>query len=66
MADPPSEKPILFAVIAEANNYDQFLVMTGLPFARVIEDIVIPYENKKPFFIDGMAQRDRLSQCGGG
>ena len=63
MADAASDKPMLFAVLAEAKNYERHLVMTDLPFARVIDDIVVPYEDKKPFFIDGLpVKRDDIKR----
>lgn len=47
------EQKDLFAVFAEVEGYDNPLILRGLTFARLIDDIVIPYEKKEPFFIDG-------------
>lgn len=48
------EREELFAVFAEAKDYDKPLILTNLTFARLIDDILVPYdERKKPFFIDG-------------
>lgn len=50
-----------FAIFAEIKDYDSPLIMTGLTFGRLIDDIVIPYEEKKPLFIDGvLIVRDNL------
>jgi len=42
-----------FAVFAESDGYDKPLIMMGLTFARLMDDIIVPYESKQPFFIDG-------------
>lgn len=43
-----------FAVLAESKDYDKPLILTGLTFARLIDDVVFPYEESNPFFIDGV------------
>ncbi len=43
----------LFAVFAKAEGYEKPLILTNLTFARLIDDIVIPFEEKKPFFVNG-------------
>lgn len=43
----------LYAVFAEAQGYDKPLVQLGLPFGRLIDDVVLPYESDRPFFVDG-------------
>ena len=50
MTDPVEPR---FAVYAESRDHDKPLVVTGLTFARLIDDIVHPYEEDKPFFVDG-------------
>lgn len=47
------EKKELFAVFAEVKGYEKPLILTDLTFARLIDDVLIPFEEKKPFFIDG-------------
>src|SRR5262245_41873399 len=42
-----------FAIYAEAEGHERPLVMTSVPFGRLMEDIVMPYQTDKPFFIDG-------------
>ncbi len=52
-----------FAVYAEAQGYWRPLIMTHLPFARLIDDIVYPYEKNESFLIDGAPlQRDRITK----
>jgi hypothetical protein len=47
------EKMDLYAVFAEAMGYDQPMIQINLPFGRLMDDIVVPYEADRPFFIDG-------------
>jgi len=55
------EKKDLFAVLAEAEGYEKPLILTGLSFARLIDDVVLPFEKKEPFFIDGVPiMREKL------
>jgi len=42
-----------FSVYAEAEGFDRPLIVIDLPFPRVIDDIVVPFEGNEPFFIDG-------------
>jgi len=48
------KKTELFAIFAEAEGQEKPLIMTDLTFGRLMDEIVVPYENKKPFFIDGV------------
>jgi hypothetical protein len=48
------KKEYLFAVISEINDYPKSLILTHLNFAQLMEDVVIPYQNDKPFFVDGV------------
>lgn len=48
------ERKKLFAVFAEAEEYDKPLILTNLTFAHLIDEFVFPYENDEPFFIDGV------------
>ena len=43
----------IFAVLAEANEYDRPLIQTGLPFGRLIDEIIVPYQEDEAFFVDG-------------
>jgi len=43
-----------FGVIAEVEEYGKQLVMLDLPFGRLIDEIVVPYDNDEAFFIDGV------------
>jgi hypothetical protein len=45
---------VLFAVFAEVQGFDKPLILTNLTFARLLDDIVVPFENEEPFFIDGV------------
>jgi len=48
------EKEKLFGVIAESEGYDKQLVLLDLPFGRLLDEIVVPYDNNESFFIDGV------------
>jgi len=48
------EKKGLFAVFAKVDEYDKPLILTHRTFARIIDEVVFPYENDEPFFIDGV------------
>jgi len=50
-----------YAVLAERKEYEKRLYLHDLDFAALVTDIVTPYEEKKPFFIDGVpVVRDSL------
>lgn len=52
-----------FTVIAEADGHSSPLVLTNLPFARLMDDVVVPYQGDEPFFIDGAPlARQRLKK----
>ncbi len=53
MTETQKESEAIFAVFAEAVDYDKPLIQAGLPFGRLIDEIVVPYQNGEPFFIDG-------------
>ena len=42
-----------YAVYAEAEGHERPLLQVDLTFARLMDDIVVPYHSKEPFFIDG-------------
>ncbi|MEN8260132.1 MAG: hypothetical protein ABFS02_06020 [Pseudomonadota bacterium] len=48
------EKEKLYGVIAEADGYDKQLVLLDLPFGRLLDEIVVPYDSDDSFFIDGV------------
>jgi len=43
----------VYAVYAEAEGQNRPLIQLDLPFGRLIDDIVVPYESGGAFFIDG-------------
>ena len=43
-----------FAVYCEVDGHLEPLLMFDLTFARLIDDVVVPLENQKPFFVDGV------------
>ncbi len=45
----------LFSVYAEAKDYDKPLYLINLTFARLIEDVVIPFDKGESFIIDGVS-----------
>jgi hypothetical protein len=47
------KKEDVFAVFAEADGQSKPLIMTHLPFARLVDEVVLPYQTDKAFFIDG-------------
>lgn len=55
-----NENDQAFAVIAESKNYEKPLYLFNLPFPRLMDDVVVPYQSKESFFIDGVpvAQKD--------
>jgi hypothetical protein len=42
-----------FSVFAKKTGSDKGLLMNALTFARLLDDVVHPYKENKPFFIDG-------------
>jgi hypothetical protein len=44
----------LFAIYAEAEGHARPLIQLDLSFARLMDDIVVPYQSEQPFFIDGV------------
>jgi hypothetical protein len=46
-------KAELFAVFAEVDGYERPLILTGLTFGRLIDEVILPNEEDKPFFVDG-------------
>jgi len=54
MTEVKEVKEPTFTVMAESENHNKPLLLFSLTFARLIDDIVYPYEEKKPFFIDGV------------
>ena len=48
-----SEQEQKFAIIAESKTYGKPLYLFNLPFPRLMDDVVVPYQSEKQFFIDG-------------
>jgi len=48
------EEEKLYGVIAEADGYENQLVLLDLSFARLLDEIVVPYDSDESFFIDGV------------
>jgi len=44
----------LFGVIAEAEGRSKQMVLLDMTFSRLIDDVVKPYDQDEPFFIDGV------------
>jgi hypothetical protein len=42
-----------FAVFAEAADQSKPLILTHLTFARLMDDVVLPFQTDEAFFIDG-------------
>jgi hypothetical protein len=52
-----------FAVFAEAEGQSKPLILINLTFARLLDDVVVPYQTGEPFFIDGAPlKREKLSK----
>ena len=49
-----SENENFYGVIAKAEGYEKPLVLLKLPFGRLLDDIVVPYDKGDSFFIDGV------------
>ena len=47
-----------FAVYAEAEGHQRPLLQIGLSFARLMDDVVVPYQSSATFFIDGAPVTD--------
>lgn len=55
------ENDHLFSVLIEAEGYDKPLISTNMTFARLLDDIVVPYEKNETFFADGACvKRDNV------
>lgn len=44
----------LFAVFAEAEGYNRPLILVNLTFGRLIDEVIVHYEQNEPFFVDGV------------
>lgn len=51
---PEEERAERFGVVAEVEGRSRQLVLLNLPFGRLIDEIVVPYDSDEPFFIDGV------------
>ena len=53
----------LYAIYAEAQGHQKPLLQLNLTFARLIDDIVVPYQTNESFFIDGaLVTADKLER----
>ena len=43
-----------FAVVAEVSDISKPLYLTELTFARLMDDVVVPYQKGERFFVDGV------------
>ena len=43
-----------FGVVAEVEGRSGQLILLNLPFGRLIDEIIVPYDKDEPFFIDGV------------
>ena len=43
-----------YAIFSEVEGHKKPLIMIKLSFARIIDDIIVPFETGEPFFIDGV------------
>jgi hypothetical protein len=53
MENEQEQQKELFAVFAVRRGDPKPVIQTHLPFGRLMDDIVIPYDTEKVFFIDG-------------
>ena len=56
MTDPnASETKPLFSVLCQPNDAPGLLFLRELTFARLLDDVVVPFETDEPFFVDGVS-----------
>ena len=53
MSDEQKTTENQFAVYATRKSDLLPLIQTHLPFGRLMDEIIVPYENEKTFFVDG-------------
>ena len=58
------EKEEKFAVYCEAEKHNQPLYLSGLTFARLLEDVIVPLESSEPFFVDGAPLTKEMVRAG--
>ncbi len=49
------QKPETFAIYAEAEGFDRPLIMQKLSFGRLMDEVVLPFREDQPFFVDGVS-----------
>ena len=49
-----SGEPI-FSVLCQCKDSERHLYLRDLSFARLIDDVVVPFETDEPFFVDGVS-----------
>src|SRR5258708_35496271 len=50
----PPEQITKFGVIAEVVGKDKKIIQLNMTFGRLIDEIVVPYDQGQPFFVDGV------------
>lgn len=59
MEKPPQDA--MFNVLAVAKDYDKTLVLRDLTFARLVDDVLVPYEKNEAIYVDGYPlTRDKI------
>lgn len=64
------EEEKTYGVIAEISGNVKQLVLLYLPFGRLLDEIVVPYDSGETFFVDGVPvsndkiQRIKIVECG--
>lgn len=62
-ATSPEAKEDSFGIVAEVAGRAKQLVLLNLPFGRLIDEIVVPYDSGQAFFIDGVPlTRDKIQR----
>lgn len=54
MQETENQEHKLFGIIAEAEGYDNKMVLLNFPFGRLMDEIIVPYDTGESFFIDGV------------
>ena len=52
--DMPARDDSLYAAFAEVEDCRRPLLMTGLTFARLVDEVIVPRERGEAFFLDGV------------
>ena len=49
----PDPSTAQYSIFCEAKDHDKPLVMHDISFGRLIDEVVVPFQENKPFFVDG-------------